>query len=458
MAVQSETSSISYAGNNSTVTSYAVPFPFEQNTDLLAIAKDNTTGVETPVTLANHFGAGDPNGGTVTTATAVPTTSTLTIYRSVLATQTTTYVEGGDFPAESHERALDKLTYLAQQNQRAVNRSFRVTEGSANANEIVAIPNTIVGLDNNKQPKAMTLSEVKSFLALTGTTLDVAAGMKTFADSGERNLAVPDFIGQVGTQRDTGAAYIATGTTAGSWSALVTGVSLASLTEGFFTANATGRGKFANGFVNTDLVDDSTSTTTGITNSKLRHSNACSVIGRGAGSTGQVSDITATQSGQVLRRSGFTVSFGQLATDSIANGQIIAPKLDGAQTGNAPIFGVRAWVNFNGRNNTSNVEAVAAGDTTNRYIRGQGNVSQVQRTAAGEYVITFAAALPEQYCVLVTIVPAGTSTAYYHGFVKGSTSGPSNRTNSSVTVAVSRSDVTGYTAFDAAEVNVLCIG
>lgn len=129
MAVQSDTSRIQYAGNNSTTTSYAVPFVFQENSHLKAIAR-TSAGVESVVTLTNHTGAGNVNGGTVRTAVAVPATSTLTIYREVPATQTTTYAEGGDFPAASHERALDKLTQIAQQNQRQIGASLRLSESS----------------------------------------------------------------------------------------------------------------------------------------------------------------------------------------------------------------------------------------------------------------------------------------------------------------------------------------
>jgi hypothetical protein len=266
MAVQSDTSSISYTGNNSTVTSYAVPFVFLENAHLAATAKVTATGVETAVTLTNHTGAGDVNGGTVRTAVAVPATSTLTIFRIVPATQTTTYQEGGDFPAASHERALDKLTFLAQQNARKNDRAIRVTEADGSRNDMVAVANSLVGLDANKQPKAMTLSEVKSYLALTGTTLSVPAGMKTFADAGERALAVPDFTGQIATQRDTNDVYISTGTAAGNWSLVDENMSLADFASGFFTADATGRGKFANSFVNTALVGDKQ-----VTSSKLAY-------------------------------------------------------------------------------------------------------------------------------------------------------------------------------------------
>ena len=129
MSVSSATSRIVYTGNNSLVTAYAVPFYFEENAHLNAIAK-TAAGVETVVTLTNHTGAGDPNGGTVRTAVAVPATSTLTIYREVPFTQTTSYAENDAFPAESHERALDKLTTITQQLERRITNCIRGTEAT----------------------------------------------------------------------------------------------------------------------------------------------------------------------------------------------------------------------------------------------------------------------------------------------------------------------------------------
>ena len=123
MAVQSPTSSISYAGNNSTVTAYSVPFVFLENTHLKAQARDEG-GVVTDIVLTNHAGAGDSSGGTVRTAVEVPPTSTLIIFREIPFTQTTIYQEGGDFPAKSHEAALDKLTMASQQLQRSIDLQF----------------------------------------------------------------------------------------------------------------------------------------------------------------------------------------------------------------------------------------------------------------------------------------------------------------------------------------------
>ena len=129
MSVSSSTSRIVYAGNNSLVTAYAVPFYFEENAHLNAIAK-TAAGVETVVTLTNHTGAGNENGGTVRTAVAVPATSTLTIYREVPFTQATSYEENDAFPAASHERALDKLTTITQQLERRITNCIRGTEAT----------------------------------------------------------------------------------------------------------------------------------------------------------------------------------------------------------------------------------------------------------------------------------------------------------------------------------------
>jgi hypothetical protein len=50
------------------------------------------------------------------------------------------------------------------------------------------------------------------------------------------------------------------------------------------------------------------------------------------------------------------------------------------QSGSAPYFGVRAWVNFNGTGTVA--------------INGSGNVSSVTRNNTGDYTVNFAIALP----------------------------------------------------------------
>lgn len=43
---------------------------------------------------------------------------------------------------------------------------------------------------------------------------------------------------------------------------------------------------------------------------------------------------------------------GTIATDDLADASITAPKLDGAQSGSAPVYGIRAWVNFDAQSDT----------------------------------------------------------------------------------------------------------
>lgn len=169
MAVTSATSSISYTGNYSTATSYAVPFLFLENSHLSAIAKVTSSGTESVVTLTNHTGAGDISGGTVRTAVAVPATSTLTISRTVPATQTTSYAEGGDFPAASHERALDKLTMLGQQIARSISRTVRLSDAAPETSPLPVLPNRFFGTD-----------ETGAIALVTGT--DAPAGTLTDAN------------------------------------------------------------------------------------------------------------------------------------------------------------------------------------------------------------------------------------------------------------------------------------
>jgi hypothetical protein len=62
-------------------------------------------------------------------------------------------------------------------------------------------------------------------------------------------------------------------------------------------------------------------------------------------------------------------------TADIADAAITAAKLDGAQSGSAPIYGARAWVNFDG-----------AGTV---FIRASGNVSSITDNGTGDYTVNF---------------------------------------------------------------------
>lgn len=63
-----------------------------------------------------------------------------------------------------------------------------------------------------------------------------------------------------------------------------------------------------------------------VSNAKLRQSGGLSVVGRSANTTGDVADITAANDGEVLRRSGTAIGFGTVATAGIADDAITFAK------------------------------------------------------------------------------------------------------------------------------------
>lgn len=78
------------------------------------------------------------------------------------------------------------------------------------------------------------------------------------------------------------------------------------------------------------------------------------------------------------------VTTTQLANNAVSNAKILdgavtASKLNGAQSGAAPVYGIRAWVTFDG---------------TNGNILSSGNVSSVTKNTTGDWTISFSTALP----------------------------------------------------------------
>lgn len=132
MTIATSTARADYAGDGvSTV--FTVPFYFLDNTHLEVVKRD-AAGAETVLVKDVHYtvvGASVPAGGSVTMLTAPAAGEQLTIRRAVPATQTLDYVANDPFPADSHERGLDKLTMIVQQQAEELSRSVRarLTDG-----------------------------------------------------------------------------------------------------------------------------------------------------------------------------------------------------------------------------------------------------------------------------------------------------------------------------------------
>jgi len=130
MTISTTDSRISYNGNGVT-TVFSFPYRFLANGDLVVLSV-NAAGVETTKTLTTDYtvtGAGDDAGGSVTMLVAPASGTRLVIYRDTGITQATDYISGDPFPAETHERALDRLTMIAQEIGSDAARAIKVPTG-----------------------------------------------------------------------------------------------------------------------------------------------------------------------------------------------------------------------------------------------------------------------------------------------------------------------------------------
>ena len=152
----------------------------------------------------------------------------------------------------------------------------------------------------------------------------------------------------------------------------------------------------------------------------------------------------------VYNPSNFSVNYANSAgsattASTVSNGAITAAKLDGAQSGTAPIYGVRAWVNFDAsRDSSGNVNS----SNTNRLIRSSGNVTSVSKTATGKFTITFTTPMPDaNYAVTSS---SGTSPG-------GPRFSCADRSTATVNTVKIETDNAGGAAADFNENNVMVI-
>lgn len=186
MTISTTASRISYNGNGSTV-AFSFPYRFLTNADLVVV-RVAANGTETTLALGTDYtvtGADDDAGGTVTCVTAPVSGARLVIYRSVAITQEVDYITGDSFPAETHERALDRLTMVAQQLQDAVDRSAKLSETStADADTLVANINSLAAIEDDVSAVAAIDTDVSAVAAVDSavtTVAGIAANVTTVA-------------------------------------------------------------------------------------------------------------------------------------------------------------------------------------------------------------------------------------------------------------------------------------
>ena len=177
-----------YAGAGTTGP-FTVGFRFLDASHLRVVRADSLGEHElvlnTDYTVA---GTGNPTGS-VTLLAVLPVGQTLTIVRNVPQTQEANYVQNDDFPAESHEDALDKLTMITQQLNNKLGRAitFPVSDGSGLSTEMPVIAeraNKLLSFDALGNPVAVAPSAQSAASVLIALAQPTGAALVGFNQAG----------------------------------------------------------------------------------------------------------------------------------------------------------------------------------------------------------------------------------------------------------------------------------
>ena len=125
MTVSTETNRWTFNGNGATtVFAYTNLIFADSDLDVFLSGVQQTLTTDYSVS-----GVLNPNGGNITFVVAPPVgVKNVVAVRNVPALQPIDYVEGDKFPAESHERGLDRGIIVNQQNQATLLRSLRLAD------------------------------------------------------------------------------------------------------------------------------------------------------------------------------------------------------------------------------------------------------------------------------------------------------------------------------------------
>jgi hypothetical protein len=196
MTVSSTSSRVIYVGNGS-ATGFAFAFKVNQPADLVVVYTD-AAGIDYTLSPSQYAatGFGLDAGGSVTyplSGGPIASSTRLTIYRDVAATQPTSLSNQGAMWPQVIEAALDRLTFIVQKVTDSVSRSLVISPtDSAALNVLPNVTqraNSVLSFDSQGQPYAGTL---------TGSLVSVATWITTnFLNTGSP-AAARDALGAVG--------------------------------------------------------------------------------------------------------------------------------------------------------------------------------------------------------------------------------------------------------------------
>jgi len=216
MTVSSTTTKVSYSGDGTT-SAFAYSFKIFNDSDLVIIVRNNTTGAETTKTLNTDYlvsNAGESDGGTVTfkfdtgnsgdsnydtTDRRPQSGETVLLKRVMTLTQNTDYTPNDSFPAAAHEEALDKLTFIQQQQQEEIDRTFKFAETDTGT---ITIPTSTeraskyLGFDTNGDVIAVSgTADVTPISTFAATIVDDTSASAVRTTIGLGNLSTLNTVG-----------------------------------------------------------------------------------------------------------------------------------------------------------------------------------------------------------------------------------------------------------------------
>lgn len=192
MTITTEISDVLYDGDAGTL---SFPYPFKVIDEAhLYVTIDGVNILQADATYPwapTDIGV-DGGGNVVFSSTPPPAgTANVLIYRDVPSTQETDYTPYDDFPADSHEAALDKLTMLIQEIESTLGRAVVVNVSDTSGADFTLptpVAGAIMGVWNDIGselvigPTAVDIANAQSYAALAAGSASDANDYKDAAD------------------------------------------------------------------------------------------------------------------------------------------------------------------------------------------------------------------------------------------------------------------------------------
>ena len=209
MTIASETSRVNLVGDGVNDT-FTFTFEIYVKTDLLVYVDNVLQAVDVNYTVADE-GLENPDGGTIVFgAEYIPVLdAVVSIILNLPCTQLIDYVEADKFPAETHERGLDRLVKIAQQLKERIARQPALLESSQYsdltlpdpvASKLLAWKDDLSGIKNvevESEGDLLVTDFIKTLLddedataALATLGLIVTDFIKTLLDDGDADIAL----------------------------------------------------------------------------------------------------------------------------------------------------------------------------------------------------------------------------------------------------------------------------